>query len=137
TGPALLPRLAGGQERAGRQVLGVEVGGDRRPLHVVELGIDPDPPLLSLVPVLKSEEHTSELQSRRDLVCRLLLEKKKKKQRLEIQSFLGHGWRFVTDYNQLYYLTFRLAFADSIGEAINSEVRSYIFFNINLRDLSL
>src|SRR5690349_21468729 len=29
--------------------------------------------------VPRSEEHTSELQSRRDLVCRLLLEKKKKK----------------------------------------------------------
>ena len=27
----------------------------------------------------RSEEHTSELQSRSDLVCRLLLEKKKKK----------------------------------------------------------
>src|SRR5690349_4516154 len=30
------------------------------------------------VPPPRSEEHTSELQSRRDLVCRLLLEKKKK-----------------------------------------------------------
>src|SRR5206468_4399866 len=29
----------------------------------------------------RSEEHTSELQSRSDLVCRLLLEKKKKKQK--------------------------------------------------------
>src|SRR5690606_39839372 len=29
----------------------------------------------------RSEEHTSELQSRENLVCRLLLEKKKKKQR--------------------------------------------------------
>src|SRR5438105_7760234 len=29
----------------------------------------------------RSEEHTSELQSRVDLVCRLLLEKKKKKNR--------------------------------------------------------
>src|SRR6267378_7695084 len=29
------------------------------------------------VPTPRSEEHTSELQSRRDLVCRLLLEKKK------------------------------------------------------------
>src|SRR5699024_11633881 len=29
---------------------------------------------------IRSEEHTSELQSRFDLVCRLLLEKKKKKQ---------------------------------------------------------
>src|SRR5438874_8154717 len=28
---------------------------------------------------VRSEEHTSELQSRRDLVCRLLLEKKKNK----------------------------------------------------------
>src|SRR5690349_23241770 len=31
--------------------------------------------------VARSEEHTSELQSRRDLVCRLLLEKKKKKKK--------------------------------------------------------
>src|SRR3712207_8778520 len=30
-------------------------------------------------PVQRSEEHTSELQSRQYLVCRLLLEKKKKK----------------------------------------------------------
>src|SRR2546421_6819235 len=30
----------------------------------------------------RSEEHTSELQSRSDLVCRLLLEKKKKHQRV-------------------------------------------------------
>src|SRR5438445_6934592 len=30
---------------------------------------------------LRSEEHTSELQSRQYLVCRLLLEKKKKKQK--------------------------------------------------------
>src|SRR5690349_24223486 len=31
----------------------------------------------------RSEEHTSELQSRRDLVCRLLLEKKKKKRKTQ------------------------------------------------------
>src|SRR3712207_8597965 len=31
-----------------------------------------------LPPALRSEEHTSELQSRQYLVCRLLLEKKKK-----------------------------------------------------------
>src|SRR5215469_10648805 len=34
-------------------------------------------PVVDVLP-LRSEEHTSELQSRRDLVCRLLLEKKKK-----------------------------------------------------------
>src|SRR5699024_12112208 len=33
----------------------------------------------SIVSWIRSEEHTSELQSRFDLVCRLLLEKKKKK----------------------------------------------------------
>src|SRR5207249_10639633 len=33
----------------------------------------------SLETYVRSEEHTSELQSRFDLVCRLLLEKKKKK----------------------------------------------------------
>src|SRR2546422_4739594 len=32
----------------------------------------------------RSEEHTSELQSRLHLVCRLLLEKKKKKQQIDI-----------------------------------------------------
>src|SRR5690349_24230755 len=32
---------------------------------------------------IRSEEHTSELQSRRDLVCRLLLEKKKKNNKTE------------------------------------------------------
>src|SRR5690349_23532599 len=35
-------------------------------------------PMLLSVLTSRSEEHTSELQSRRDLVCRLLLEKKKK-----------------------------------------------------------
>src|SRR5215203_6370115 len=34
--------------------------------------------LVGLVPAGRSEEHTSELQSRQYLVCRLLLEKKKK-----------------------------------------------------------
>src|SRR5438105_8105222 len=36
--------------------------------------------------VLRSEEHTSELQSRVDLVCRLLLEKKKKKNNSNIEE---------------------------------------------------
>jgi LPS-assembly protein len=58
-------------------------------------------------------------------------------QRLEIQSLLPHGWRFVTDYNQLSSLTFRLAFSDSFGEAINSEVRSAIFLTNNFRGFSL
>src|SRR3712207_8022032 len=36
----------------------------------------PGGPDLRLAPLLRSEEHTSELQSRQYLVCRLLLEKK-------------------------------------------------------------
>src|SRR5206468_11004575 len=38
-----------------------------------------DKDMMQLVDERRSEEHTSELQSRSDLVCRLLLEKKKKK----------------------------------------------------------
>src|SRR5260221_1979877 len=37
--------------------------------------------------ILRSEEHTSELQSHSDLVCRLLLEKK------NIHEILSIGWR--------------------------------------------
>src|SRR3712207_8335726 len=48
-----------------------------------ELGIDPSPDLQALTEAIlrqqRSEEHTSELQSRQYLVCRLLLEKKKSK----------------------------------------------------------
>src|SRR3712207_7458837 len=41
-------------------------------------------PLAALVATARSEEHTSELQSRQYLVCRLLLEKKKK--RIQVSS---------------------------------------------------
>src|SRR2546428_7781962 len=41
---------------------------------------------------IRSEEHTSELQSRSDLVCRLLLEKKKKRLR---KPRVNAAWRLV------------------------------------------
>src|SRR5690349_4041157 len=52
-------------------------------------------PLLPLrdVVVFRSEEHTSELQSRRDLVCRLLLEKKKTPWRGARRSCGASTWR--------------------------------------------
>src|SRR5207249_11913605 len=50
-------------------------GGDRQ-LHRGRLGGARDV-VVDLLRHLRSEEHTSELQSRFDLVCRLLLEKKK------------------------------------------------------------
>src|SRR5690349_22551122 len=46
-----------------------------------------DHPLLRMLPAQRSEEHTSELQSRRDLVCRLLLEKKKKKKNQRFDQY--------------------------------------------------
>src|SRR5690349_24115424 len=66
--------------------------GDKEGLYAAVLKYCADealkryPPTLGLVPqataeeqLRRSEEHTSELPSRRDLVCRLLLEKNKKK----------------------------------------------------------
>src|SRR5258706_9664844 len=44
-------------------------------------------PAAGLVTLLRSEEHTSELQSLTNLVCRLLLEKKKKR----ASSRVGHS----------------------------------------------
>src|SRR5438874_8798522 len=43
----------------------------------------------------RSEEHTSELQSRRDLVCRLLLEKKKKSAKVipHAEGLAQFDWR--------------------------------------------
>src|SRR3712207_7262505 len=69
--PSLVPRRGGGPG-------GVLGPGGRRAALVPHLG--PGPRLG------RSEEHTSELQSRQYLVCRLLLEKKKKKIIRLIQS---------------------------------------------------
>src|SRR3712207_7585221 len=44
--------------------------------------------LVAPVAVHRSEEHTSELQSRQYLVCRLLLEKKKKKKRIYLKYIM-------------------------------------------------
>src|SRR5258705_9204975 len=52
------------------------------------------------LPEVRSEEHTSELQSLRHLVCRLLLEKKKKnnnEQRIEFLELIRHelSWNIL------------------------------------------
>src|SRR5687768_18343824 len=62
-------RLIDAQARGDREAL---LAHDRPVVHV-HLGADLDVDLATL----RSEEHTSELQSRLQLVCRLLLEKKK------------------------------------------------------------
>src|SRR5260221_7632155 len=50
-------------------------------LPVGAVGAGRHAPFGRAVGIDRSEEHTSELQSHSDLVCRLLLEKKKKKQK--------------------------------------------------------
>src|SRR5207302_2335813 len=73
----------------GRDVIGVFRGDGARPAYVILLDFDGDRVSLirdyRYIPYVevekRSEEHTSELQSRENLVCRLLLEKKKKKKK--------------------------------------------------------
>src|SRR5258705_1411729 len=52
-------------------------GAIERSIATQAVQISPMAMLLSIAPYFRSEEHTSELQSLRHLVCRLLLEKKK------------------------------------------------------------
>src|SRR3712207_7623014 len=74
---------------------GLYLGRPHRRRHPLHRG-EPRPPLLLLRALQRaaravpgrSEEHTSELQSRQYLVCRLLLEKKKN--RINILSSLVH-----------------------------------------------
>src|SRR3712207_7687691 len=66
TNRGYIKRMADGvyrvQHRGGRGVTGLTMRDEDAPQHLLH----------------RSEEHTSELQSRQYLVCRLLLEKKKK-----------------------------------------------------------
>src|SRR2546421_6118458 len=59
-------------------ILGKSVGGEMVQLSAVASGVADARKVMDHLPAhaLRSEEHTSELQSRSDLVCRLLLGKK-------------------------------------------------------------
>src|SRR5256885_8925253 len=63
--------------------------GEIGPGLVLERGLEP----VDLVPAARSEEHTSELQSPCNLVCRLLLEKKK----YEDEPARGQSARLLRD----------------------------------------
>ena len=52
-------------------------------------------------------------------------------------SDLPAGWRAVADLDQLTSLTFRLAWSDTIKEAVNSEVRNTTFLQRNFSGFSL
>src|SRR2546428_14184671 len=58
--------------------LPISMGWVPRSLRTVSISDAAREKSRALARALRSEEHTSELQSRSDLVCRLLLEKKKK-----------------------------------------------------------
>src|SRR5258707_2422607 len=62
----------------GYSLFQAEVSGERRRRLLLAGGAVDDPAGQRVPGGLRSEEHTSELQSRQYLVCRLLLEKKKK-----------------------------------------------------------
>src|SRR3712207_8595712 len=66
--------IAEAMERGGRLAAKAEV---------TDAILDKCKPIAGTPDDCRSEEHTSELQSRQYLVCRLLLEKKKKKERLD------------------------------------------------------
>src|SRR5690349_22140245 len=67
-----------------------ETAPGERPVVVLPGALVP-PGLVSGQAGLRSEEHTSELQSRRDLVCRLLLEKKKNYERVDKSQDFTYG----------------------------------------------
>ena len=55
---------------------------------------------------------------------------------LGFDAFLPDGWRTVVDLNQLTSLTFRLAFAETFSQAVNSEVRNTTFATKNFSGFS-
>jgi LPS-assembly protein len=57
--------------------------------------------------------------------------------KLLFTSLLPGGWRAVADLDQLTSLTFRLAWSDTIKEAVNSEVRNTAFLTNNFDGFSL
>src|SRR2546430_8312966 len=75
------PRVRGAPERRTRRLGGLRVRNPRGKAHLVHrLDDRAGRDLVFGVVRLRSEEHTSELQSQSNLVCRLLLEKKNKQQ---------------------------------------------------------
>src|SRR3989449_2989933 len=65
---------------------GIDLRNDRQALQRLREAAEKAKIELSQVVQTRSEEHTSELQSRLHLVCRLLLEKKKKRDRLSLEN---------------------------------------------------
>src|SRR5256886_4006679 len=73
---------------------------ERKPHRLKELLLYSHPSIERRILAARSEEHTSELQSQSNLVCRLLLEKKKESRRLSSQGLgniiMGTGQCWAT-----------------------------------------
>src|SRR2546427_5823087 len=77
----ILPLAAAPISAGFRDAQQIHQSHDALNLLAVDRAEQKDHRLLRSVFACRSEEHTSELQSQSNLVCRLLLEKKKKKQK--------------------------------------------------------
>src|SRR5690625_6569861 len=77
----LRPCFQGGRNGVGYQQAGIP--------EVATKGVDGALAIFVFVEFLRSEEHTSELQSRGHLVCRLLLEKKREVRARSARSTTG------------------------------------------------
>ena len=54
-----------------------------------------------------------------------------------LDALLPGGWRVVADLNELTSLTFRLAFAETFAQAVNSEVRNTAFLTNTFRGFTI
>src|SRR6266496_3823274 len=90
----------------------VRTRGRRRPAHRAAASRAP-----------RSEEHTSELQSRRDLVCRLLLEKKKNTREVG----LGSGYNMLDGLTEPLH-PFGLVLLHSTADFVHLPVDCLCFF---------
>ncbi|HEV2388662.1 MAG TPA: LPS assembly protein LptD [Candidatus Acidoferrales bacterium] len=55
----------------------------------------------------------------------------------QLDALLGDGWRLAAELNQLSSLQFRLAFAETLSQAVNPEVESSAFLTNNFSGYSL
>jgi LPS-assembly protein len=57
--------------------------------------------------------------------------------KISFDALLANGWHAAADVDQLSSLTFRLAFSETFGEAVNAEANTTTFMANNFRGLSL
>src|SRR5258708_11771357 len=85
---SLFRSLARGETETKPTILHVD---NRAPQHSAPIGLSPGD-YATILKGMRSEEHTSELQSPDHLVCRLLLEKKKHKLTTAMYSTPAKNW---------------------------------------------